>query len=123
MLCGGQRKTQNAQDDISAGERQTEEPLSVQNSCKSANETKGKRELRSVGDRAFSRVWSSWIEFVMRLPMSRSEKDKVSLVSLVHSVTLLDSGQMPFSPQPMRGNRAGSMCCVGAGRSVERERR
>lgn len=55
--------------------------------------------------------------------MSRSEKDKVSLVSLVHSVTLLDSGQMPFSPQPMRGNRAGSMCCVGAGRPVERERR
>lgn len=43
LLCGGLRKTQNAEDVVSAGERKTEGPLSGQNSCKSAGETKGNR--------------------------------------------------------------------------------
>lgn len=63
------------------------------------------------------------MEFIMRIHRSRSEKDKACLIPLVHSVTLLDSGQTPSSPQPMRGNRDGSMYSVGAGRPLERETR
>lgn len=50
-LCGGLRKTQNAEDVIRAGERKTEGPLSGQNSCKSAGETKGNRSCVLWGPR------------------------------------------------------------------------
>ena len=99
---------ESAQDCISAGERVTEVSLSRQDRYKPGNETKEIREMDSLGEHAFSRIWSLWIEFILKIHVSRSEKDQLSFVSLVHFSFAGLCGQAPFSPRPMRGNRAGS---------------
>lgn len=94
---------EGTQDDTSAAEKDRRTSLCLGKTVISQEMKQMETGSWLPGEHTFSRLWSLWVAFTLKIRVSRSEKDQMSFVSSVHSDSAGLCGQALSSPQPLGG--------------------